>query len=187
MTRTNINLGVAARSGGARLVNSPRIAARVPARPALFDSILVPVDFSAQSIESFREAVRLAEQFDGSVHLLHVVDKKKHAAFQRLALLPDDAGLIAMAEEKLVNLAQTAGHPLVPVFPVVRLGEPWREIADAAKRRRATVVILPTRGLSGVKHALLGSVAERVVRHAPCPVLIFRSATETSAQTRRRL
>ncbi len=51
---------------------------------------------------------------------------------------------------------------------------PWNEITDAARKRKADLIIIGTHGYSGLKHTLLGSSAERVVRHAPCPVLVVR-------------
>jgi len=57
---------------------------------------------------------------------------------------------------------------------VVQMGEPWKEITNLAKRWNIDLILLGSRGLTGLKHALLGSTAERVVRHAPCPVLVVR-------------
>ncbi len=58
--------------------------------------------------------------------------------------------------------------------PVIRIGQPFHEIATGAKTLKADLIVVSTHGYTGLKHVLLGSTAERVVRHAPCPVLTVR-------------
>jgi nucleotide-binding universal stress UspA family protein len=57
---------------------------------------------------------------------------------------------------------------------VVRLGHPYQEITDAARELKVDLIVISTHGYTGLKHVLLGSTAERIVRHAPCPVLTVR-------------
>jgi nucleotide-binding universal stress UspA family protein len=61
-----------------------------------------------------------------------------------------------------------------PVFPEVRFGKPHEAIAEAARNLNASLVVISTHGYSGIKRAVLGSTTERVVRTAPCPVLVVR-------------
>jgi universal stress protein A len=68
----------------------------------------------------------------------------------------------------------------IPMTTIVRAGQPFEQIATAAREVEADLIIIATRGLTGLKHTLLGSTAERVVRHAPCPVLTVRRCAEAS-------
>lgn len=175
---TSIDNGMAAKvsaSGGSRSAQQPS-RARLGSRPGTFQTLLVPTDFSPESREAFSEALGLAHQFDGSVHLLHVVEKKAPLALDSQTLMPPEKSLIAMAKKTLVAFAQqgSESHPVVPVFPFTRAGEPWREIVQAARERKADAIILGTRGHTGLQHVLLGSVAERVVRHSPVTVIVVR-------------
>jgi nucleotide-binding universal stress UspA family protein len=71
-------------------------------------------------------------------------------------------------------LAQDEVEELIPVQAEVRTGKPYNEIVLAAKKLGADLIVIATHGYSGLKRALLGSTAERVVRYAPCPVLVVR-------------
>jgi nucleotide-binding universal stress UspA family protein len=137
--------------------------------------ILVPVDFSECSRAALRYALPLAQQFGATLTLLNVVDfylaGELDARFD-YARLRDD--LQIRAGKRLVHLIQQDVGSNVLVDTLVREGRPWKEITDAARKRKADLIILGTHGYSGLKHTLLGSTAERVVRHAPCPVLVVR-------------
>jgi len=76
-------------------------------------------------------------------------------------------------KKKLKATAENVGGG-VAVQHVIRLGRSWKEITDMAKEGNFDLVIVATHGYTGLKHALLGSVAEKIVRHAPCPVLVVR-------------
>ncbi|MBI3879932.1 MAG: universal stress protein [Verrucomicrobia bacterium] len=139
--------------------------------------IMVPLDFSEPSHQALRYARVFAEQFGASITLIHVVEPM---------LYPAELGYVPLATEdldekrmeeirgRLDALAKDLGKT-VKADTVLRLGRSWREICDAAKAADTDLLIIATHGYTGIKHALLGSTAERVVRHAPCPVLIVRS------------
>jgi nucleotide-binding universal stress UspA family protein len=84
------------------------------------------------------------------------------------------------AKAKLVILAHKEIGKFIPVIPQVRAGKPYEEIVTAAKRLEADLIIISTHGRTGLKHALLGSTTERVVRYAPCPVLVVRERERDS-------
>lgn len=134
--------------------------------------ILVPVDFSARSPGAVRFAAELARTMGGCLALLHVAEPMPEAIFTGY---PDELAMYAReaareAREKLAALA--AGAPDgIRVETLLREGAPRAEIPRAAREWRSDLIVLPTRGLTGVKYIVLGSVAEAVVRHAPCPVL----------------
>jgi len=139
-------------------------------------SILVPVDFSAESEKALAYAVPFARQFGAKLTVLYVVEPTATPDF--LASFP-----LVIENDKL--MAQTKGHldRIVSDLAIdrklidgtlVRYGRSFYEITEAARSLKADLIIISTHGYSGLKHALLGSTAERVVQHAPCPVLVVR-------------
>lgn len=139
-------------------------------------TILVPVDFSANSRESLRYARQFAEQFNASICLLHIVEPMILGGDFGYTPVPPgslDEQRMANARRELKGLAAELDAG-VPVESVVRLGRAWREIVEAARTKPADLLIISTHGYTGFKYALLGSVAEKIVRHAPCPVLVVR-------------
>jgi nucleotide-binding universal stress UspA family protein len=138
--------------------------------------ILVPLDFSEPSQQALRYAHVFAEQFGASLTLVHVIEPMVYPAeLGYVPIVPDDLEEKRMEELKgrLKAIAQDLGTTS-KVETSLRVGRSWREICDAAKADNTDLIILSTHGYTGLKHALLGSTAERVVRHAPCPVLTVR-------------
>jgi nucleotide-binding universal stress UspA family protein len=146
--------------------------------PALLKlkTILVPTDFSKESKKALRYAIPFARQFNAGIILINVVQPHYVGGEFGVVDFPViEAGLQKDSAEQLAALATKNVRDLVPVKTVVRTGSPVNEIIDAAKALKADLVILSTHGRTGLRHVLLGSVAENVVRHAPCPVLIVRA------------
>jgi nucleotide-binding universal stress UspA family protein len=137
--------------------------------------LLVPIDFSDASLKAIEYAVPFARHSGGTVHLIHVIERPIF-----LSDLPDinvanlDANLVKDATAQLLSMANEEIEELIPVQPVVRIGQPFVEILAAAKALNIDLIIMATRGNTGLKHVILGSTAERVVRHAGCPVLVVR-------------
>ncbi len=139
-------------------------------------SILVPVDFSSNSTRALEYAHTLAKRFEASVHVIHVCEVPS------LTTGSMDAYAIAYsnwsqqlgdeAERELVKLApKLAG---VAVTTEVLFGNPARAIVSAANIRKVDLIVMGTHGHGPLMHALMGNVAERVVRTASCPVLTVR-------------
>jgi nucleotide-binding universal stress UspA family protein len=120
--------------------------------------------------------VSIARQFKAKLTLLHVVEPvatPDFAAAFPLAL--QDNSLSATAKQELEGLVRASRMPHGMVEKIlVRFGRSFHEIASAARARKVNLIIISTHGYTGLKHALLGSTTERVVRHAPCPVLVVR-------------
>lgn len=136
--------------------------------------ILVPVDFSACAQTAVRYALGLGSQFDAEVTLIHVVEQIIYPGdwmYPPLAMSDFAAEKRDVVLQKMEALVK---NPSVSVKHVVRVGRPWQEVTDLAKETKTDLIILATHGYTGIKHALLGSVAEKIVRHAPCPVLTVR-------------
>jgi nucleotide-binding universal stress UspA family protein len=138
--------------------------------------ILVPVDFSEPSQKALQYARSFAEQCGAEVTLLHVVEPVIYPA--ELGYVPIETVETEKARIKAVRdqLQQLAGQfgPAVKAQIKVRSGRGWSEIVEEAKSSPADLIVIATHGYTGLKHVLLGSTSERVVRHAPCPVLTVR-------------
>ena len=141
-----------------------------------FKKILAPVDFSPASENGFNYALRCAEQFGAELTLLHVLEPLASARF---AAIPGAIAFpeidFAEAEGKLCQLAASR-RPENVARPHwrVRTGVPSHEIVEAAREADVDLIVIATHGYTGWKHFCIGSTAERVVRAAPCPVLVVR-------------
>ena len=136
--------------------------------------ILVSTDFSEASKKALPYAVALARKFEAALLLVHVVPSHLPAQFSRIGIVFEEQGMLAAARQQLPRFREAELDPHVRVEPLVLHGDPVHEICSAAKAEAADLIIIATHGYSGLKHFTVGSVAENVVRHAPCPVLIVR-------------
>ncbi len=129
--------------------------------------LLVPLDFSGKSRQALRYAVPLAEKFAAVIHLVHVLPsptkaelaelpRRKHAALKRLG------EMAALLPPRL-----RAGNAVV-------VGKPAAEILTLARRNNIDLIVITTKGRTGLARVLVGSTAESIMRHAPCPVLSVR-------------
>jgi universal stress protein A len=144
--------------------------------PRRVKSILVPLDFSPSSKKALDYAVAFARQFKSKLTLLHVVEPVATPDFAAsFPLGMENDRLMAAARNELESVVMAARIPPGTVEKaLVRFGRSFHEIAEAARTRKVDLIIIATHGYTGLKHALLGSTTERVVRHAPCPVLVVR-------------
>jgi nucleotide-binding universal stress UspA family protein len=144
--------------------------------------ILVPLDFSPHAAAVLEWAAHLAQEHRCRLVLLHVYHLP--VEFQQLegAYLPPDfwSTVKTEAEQTLARYAADLRGRGLEVEAVVREGYPASVIVDEAAERHADLIVIGTRGLSGLKHLLLGSIAERVVQKAPCAVLTVKSRAETA-------
>jgi nucleotide-binding universal stress UspA family protein len=140
--------------------------------------ILATTDLSDESLAGVRYAVAFAEKLSAAVALVHVIEPtSRMAGMEAVALARDDSELTALARAQLKALTERESEDdLSPTF-FVRTGTPFHEIATAARERTADLIVIATRGYTGAKRVLLGSTAERVVRHAPCSVLTVPART----------
>ena len=145
------------------------------------EKILVPLDFSSASMEALDYAVWLAKQFHAAIHLLHVYPPDEASSVASAGhRLFESAEAIERLNEELTGIHRKHAPTFRPDNCHIRRGRPYEEIARLAREIDADLIVLSTRGHSGLKHLLLGSTAERVVRYAPCPVLIARKRKQKS-------
>jgi nucleotide-binding universal stress UspA family protein len=138
--------------------------------------ILVPVDFSAHANRAIDYAVMLARSSHATVELLHVVeDPFAEGGWGSEVIVPDIDGLreraIADASVRLDECRAALLPQELPVSASVRMGRPAQTIVEFAETVHADLIVMGTRGRTGLAHVIAGSVAERVVRTAHCPVL----------------
>lgn len=140
-------------------------------------NIVVPVDFSSSSQAAVEFGVDLAQRYGARLHLLHVLqdlDAVAAEAGSAFALAADWLPqLQKVAEKRLTDLAGNV--PVgVTLQQAIRQGPTVTEIIGYADSVSAGLIVMGTHGRTGLKHILLGSVAENIVRHAHCPVLTVR-------------
>jgi nucleotide-binding universal stress UspA family protein len=138
---------------------------------AVFSRILCPIDFERDSMDALEFAEQLAQQNSATVYLLTVIGLPPAAATELppVPLLPNGefeascrSRLEALADERLAGVLREI---------VVARGNPAPEILNLAKQRDVDLIVMGTHGRTGVAHFFLGSVAERVLRESPVPVL----------------
>jgi universal stress protein A len=144
------------------------------------DTILFPTDFSEAADQAFESAVFLAEAHNAELVVLHVVDQLHgFTHYEILALTPMEIveRLVKHAHENMQALINRV-KDRVAATETVREGTTWEVICDAAKEENIDIIVMASQGRTGLSHALIGSVAEKVARHASCPVLVVRQQAE---------
>jgi len=138
--------------------------------------ILVPTDFSEHADKAIETAEALAKPLAAEIHLLHVLHLPVQAVTPEMAVVPVGfwQDLRAFAQRKLDASRAAIEKQGVRCSAEIVEDIPGFAVAAAAKRTNADLIVMGSRGLTGLKHALLGSVAERTVRTAPCPVLTVK-------------
>jgi nucleotide-binding universal stress UspA family protein len=137
----------------------------------MFSRILVPTDFSAPSEAALAYGRKMADQFNAALHLLHIAENP----FLR-AVSGDRRSLEEAPARWLEDRLREADRRRGAVAIVEQSDEPGSEILQYAKSNNIDLIVMGTHGRTGLARAALGSVAETVVRAAPCPVLTVHSA-----------
>ena len=150
----------------------------LPSSPIALRKILVPIDFSDYSKKALHYAVPFARQFNATIYLLYVVEPTIYPAdfsFGQIGMPNVDNELRTKGEQELQELITNEIKGAVPSEAFVKVGLPFVEVVSFAKDEKIELIIVATHGHSGVEHVLFGSTAEKIVRKAPCPVLVVRS------------
>lgn len=160
-----------------RAAASKRSRSIAPASKIILNHILVPIDFSDNSKKALRYALPLATTFNAAISIIYVVEP---------AVFPSDFGFGQMSfpdvEKEMYDKAETELNQIVAdldsttkISPVIKSGIPFVEVTTYAADENVDLIILATHGRTGVEHILFGSTAEKIIRKAPCPVLIVRA------------
>ncbi|MBZ0200540.1 MAG: universal stress protein [Ignavibacteriaceae bacterium] len=140
-------------------------------------NILLPTDFSQLSLTAAEYAVALAIQYGAKVHILHVIEKTPPILAIRSLDLSEDKIKRSILNDAKNNLdeavAKVKKGKKVLIEPVIKKGIDYLEIVKYSKDEKIDVIVIATHGRTGILHTLIGSVAEKVIRFAKCPVLVI--------------
>jgi universal stress protein A len=142
--------------------------------PGPFERIMLPLDFSEHGDRAMEYAVWFARMAGGTLHLVHVIANPADPMWEPEEVPTWD--LVPHSEKKARGLLEAAAQRFLPPdcpreYHVCQ-GDPHEKLIDVAKQMNADLIVMSTHGRGGVAHLVLGSVAERTVRHAPCPVFV---------------
>jgi len=164
-----------------RLAGCPVLTVRhhAPQRSDLqrIKNILFPTDFSEYSKKALPYALSFASRYGATLHVLHVFEQRVHPAFyiiDKSTPFDIDDSLRDRALDALDEFVYPDLRDKISFNCEVASGTPFVEIIDYARAREIDLIVLATHGLTGLKHMLIGSTTERVVRKAPCPVLSIK-------------
>jgi nucleotide-binding universal stress UspA family protein len=153
-------------------------------------TVLVPTDFSEPSAAALAYARQLAAAFKASIHVLHVIPDpaaQPWAGEAYAGSLPEMvAELKSQAQRHLHDALPAADRKKYRARQVVAVGVPFTRIIEYAKNNAVDLIVMGTHGRGALARAILGSVTERVVRFAPCPVLAVRVPAGKKRPGRRR-
>jgi nucleotide-binding universal stress UspA family protein len=142
--------------------------------PIQIRSILVPIDFSPESEKALAYAVPLAKLCGAKLTLLHVLEPVATPDFAAFPLAMDNDSAVRACRIRLERVASDLKLRSLAEKFLVRNGRSFNEITSAARTLKVDLIVISTHGRTGLKHVLMGSTAEKVVQHAPCPVLVVR-------------
>ncbi|MBM3780699.1 MAG: universal stress protein [Acidobacteria bacterium] len=141
-------------------------------------AVLVPTDFSPTSEQALRYAKAMADAFGAALHIIHVIEEPYGQPWAveaygfSLAALQDE--WVKEAQKRIATVLTPEEHQCYRAEPSTVLGHPVSEILRYARDRQVDLIVMGTHGRGPLGHVVMGSVAERVVRRAPCPVLTVR-------------
>ena len=153
----------------------------IPAAPVLYKRILCPVDFSASSLHALKYATSLAQEADGQLTVLHVVEHI-FENYRSAASVVDRSGMtigdfLKERGERLCRRLQklAASAPeFCRVESLLSYGKPWREVLRVAAERQSDLIVMGVQGRGTADRFFFGSTTQHVAREAPCPVLTLR-------------
>ena len=144
-------------------------------------NILVPTDFSAASERAFHLALEIASPGPSRLFLLHVISGtlqqcvSDYAIDEAILARVISAGIVYANDQLREAIARIPEDRQIRVIPDVRRGQPHDEILREATERRIELIVIASHGRTGLQKYFIGSVAEKVVKEAPCPVLLVRT------------
>jgi nucleotide-binding universal stress UspA family protein len=142
-------------------------------------SILVPTDFSEYSDRAIKQAVDIAEQNNAKMYLLHVVDQLQQCAIDYCIPLEVMQKVQSDSEKEASRKMQEEAQKITQAKKIdvtfdVKSGIPFEEILKEQQERKADLIVIASHGRTGILKSLIGSVADKVMREAKCPVLLVR-------------
>ena len=140
----------------------------------MYERVLLPVDGSDPSFQAAEHAVDLAERYDATLHVLHVIDTAPYdAEVITSAVIGDLEQQGRNAIEEVVELAPTSASKRIET--AIRRGNPYETILEYVDEHDIDLIVMSTHGQTGIRRLVLGSVTEKIVRTAPVPVHTVRA------------
>ncbi|MBN1380461.1 MAG: universal stress protein [Deltaproteobacteria bacterium] len=141
--------------------------------------ILVPTDFSESAEKALDYALMLAHEFDAELYLLHIISDIDHHAIDYSLT---ESMVKQYRETSFNNSKEKMGNEIkkrpetkdMKVITEIRIGHPYQEILNVTEQKKIDLIVISTHGRSAFIHQIMGSVAERVLRGAKCPILLMR-------------
>jgi len=140
------------------------------------EKILVPVDFSENAGKVLRYGVEIAEKFGAEIHVLFVAQIfQDYSEFfvPHMPVIQFEEELVASARDKMAAFIEENLKTSSPCLSKVLVGDPAESLLQYSRDQQADMIVMGTHGYKGLEKVLFGSVAEKVVKMAPCPVLTF--------------
>ena len=137
--------------------------------------ILCPIDHSDCSKEALKYAVSFAMKDEAKLYLLHIIDIRTfNEGLEAMSMQIPDEETLELLRKKLLDCIPQEIRDDMKVEAIVVQGIPFAEIISTAREKEIDMIVIGSHGRTGLKHMMLGSVSEKVVRKAPCPVLTVR-------------
>lgn len=140
-------------------------------------NVVVPTDFSKISSSAFEYARSIAEQYSANIHLIYVLEKTPPFLAMRSLDISEDKVMASMEEQANIALQEVKEKfqesSSLNIIPVLKKGVDYEEIISYSKDINADLIVIATHGRTGILYTLLGSVAEKVIRHSKIPVLVI--------------
>jgi len=141
-----------------------------------FKTILCPTDFSHESYHALEYGVSFAKLSDGTLLLAHILHDPTSEVFHPDGYTLNFEQAAKHAQSLLEQLRDTRlAYPKCELY--VEVGDPFEQLMALAKRRNVDLIVCATHGRSGIEDLMLGSVAEKIIHHSPCPVFVARQGT----------
>ena len=144
-----------------------------------FKTILCPTDFSGESYRAIGYGVRFAKSGDGTIllaHIIHVPSGELYQDTKPNTLTFEEAKRRGLGQLEEIRAKQLGGYPKCDL--VVEIGDPYEQLMAIVGQRKVDLIITATHGRTGLRHLVMGSVAEKIIRHAPCPVFVVRRGAD---------
>ena len=149
-----------------------------PKQIKAFQKILVPIDFSDHSKEALSYAKEIANTYGAQLQLFHVIEETIHPAFSlsgKSSIFELVPGIAEDCRQRMEQMLKETEGPVVNSEIIVKGGHAANDIIKFTKDNLTDLIVIATHGLTGIEHFLLGSVTEKVVRMAQCPVFALKS------------
>ncbi len=149
--------------------------------PREFKTILCPTDFSDESYHAIDYGLRFAKAWDAALIIAHIIHTPTGELYQPVGdvihvLTFDEAKRRDLARLEEIRDTRLSGYANCELL--VEIGDPYQQLMAITQRRQVDLIVTATHGRSALEHLILGSVAEKMIRHARCPVLVVRRDTE---------